>query len=176
MIDGNFTFMNTNEFCKSCRKPKAIYDCGICHEHTCKSCTQFMGEDHFSFLKKVPKELTHTTYCPQCFEEKVREPFEAYNHTMEQAKEILFFTKEQTKMTSKLKRNEEPYHVENCEDQDEALMRMSFFAVQGNFNALIDVQFHHKKIIVGSHKKTVWSATAIPVSVDPNSIRDYSSP
>lgn len=165
--------MSTTEFCKSCRKPKAIYLCGICQENTCKSCTQFLGEDHFSFLKKVPKELSHTNYCPSCFEEKVHEPLDAYNQTMEQARDILIFTKEQSKITSKLKRNELPYQVENCEDQQEALMRMSFFAVQGNFNALIDIQFNSKKILVGSHKKTVWSATAVPITVDPSTIRDY---
>ena len=92
---------------------------------------------------------------------------------MEQAKEILVFTKEQSKITSRLKRNEDPYLVENCADQEEAVMRMSFYAVQGNFNALIDIQFISKKIIVGSHKKVVWSATAMPITVDPSSIRDY---
>lgn len=92
---------------------------------------------------------------------------------MEQAKEILVFTKEQSKITSRLKRNEDPYLVENCADQEEALMRMSFYAVQGNFNALIDIQYISKKIVIGSHKKAVWSATAVPITVDPSTIRDY---
>lgn len=158
--------------CKTCRKPKASYDCGLCQDHICKSCAHFVGEDHFAFLKKVPAELKHATYCVNCFDETVREPLETYDATLEKAKDIIIFSKAQSKITSRLVRKAEPYHVENCEDEQEAIMRMSFYAVQDDYNALIDIVVNTKKIVVGSHKKTVYSATAIPVNMDPNSIRD----
>lgn len=164
---------NTLNICKTCRKPKAHYNCGICQECTCKSCTQFLGEETFSFLKKVPAELTHSNYCNQCYEEKVQASLDEYNHKMEAAREIYIFTKEQSKQTRLLQRKEMPYKVENCDDQEEALMRMSFQAVEGGFNALIDIQFTSKKVVSGSHKKLVWSATAIPVTIDPDRVSGY---
>lgn len=161
------------ELCKTCHKPKANYECGICHEHTCKNCTHFLGEDQFSFLKKVPENLTFPYYCNPCFEENVREPLEDYEATMEKAKEIIIFSKSQSKETSRYSRQAQPYSVEACEDEEEAILKMSFFAVQDNYNALIDIVLKPKKIIVGSHKKTIYSATAIPVNVDPKSLKDF---
>jgi hypothetical protein len=161
--------------CKTCHKPKANYACGICEEPICKTCTEFLTET-FSFLKKVPVELTHSSYCTVCFDQSVRAPLDAYNETMEAAKEIIIYSKEQSKLTRGLKRLEDPLKVENCEDEEEALMRMSFDAVKMNFNALIDVQFKTSKIIIGSHKKTMVSATAVPVTLDPTQIRGHLDP
>lgn len=160
-------------FCKTCRKPKAPYTCGLCQEHVCKSCAEFLDQDAFAFLKKIPEELTHTAYCSNCFDDKVAAPLADYNQALEKARDIYIFTKDQTKQTRLLKRKEEPYHVENCEDEEEAIMRMSFMAVQAHFNAVIDIQLNSKKIIVGSHKKTIWSGTGVPITIDPNAVGEY---
>jgi len=95
---------------------------------------------------------------------------------MEKAKEVIIYSKVQTKLTRYLKRKAEPYSVDNCEDESEALLRMSFFAVQANFNALIDVELKNRKLTAGSHKKTIWSATAVPVTIDPKEIRGHEDP
>ncbi len=166
--------MNKNQnTCTNCRKPKANYNCGICTDSICKSCAQFLPEDSFSFLNVIPEELTHTCYCSQCFVEKVDNPLADYNQKMEEAKEIYIFTKEQSKQTRLLQRKEAPYSVEDCQDEEEALMRMSFKAVQEGFNALIDLQFTTKKIIVGSHKKLVWSGTGVPITINPDKVSGY---
>jgi hypothetical protein len=158
--------------CKTCRKPKASFHCGLCQDAICKTCTQFMVEGSFSFLKKIPEELTHPTYCSQCFDEQVSTPLNDYNEALEKAKDIIVFTKAQSKATRLLKRKADPYLVENCEDEQEALMRISFYAVQEKYNALLDVEIKTKKIIVGSHKKTIFSASATPINVDPTRVRD----
>lgn len=168
--------MTTPLICKTCRKPKASFECGLCHEHMCKGCTQFLTENSFAFLKNVPTDLTFFHYCTNCFDEKVSAPLNDYNETMEKAKEIILYSKEQTKLTRLLKRKEEPYFVENCEDEQEAIMRMSFLAVQGKFNALIDLELKNKKIIVGSHKKTIFSGVAVPITIDPTKIRGHVDP
>lgn len=80
--------------------------------------------------------------------------------------------KSQSKATFFLKRKAPPYHVENCEDKEEVLLRMSFFAVQDNYNTLIDVEMKSSKIIVGSHKKAMWAGSGIPISIDPKIIQD----
>ena len=158
--------------CKTCRKTKAPYTCGLCEDHICKSCTQFLGEDHFSFLRKIPTELTFTTYCYNCFDDKVAGPLADYNETMEKAKEVLVFTKEQSKLTRLLRRVEPPYHVENCDDKEQALMKMSFYAIQDKYNALVDVAFKSKKIILGSHKKSMWEASGVAMNVNPREVRE----
>lgn len=164
------------ELCKTCRKPKANYHCGICQDPTCKACTHFVGEDTFSYLKKVPEILTHTTYCTPCFDETVSETLNNYNATMDKARDIIIYSKDQSKITRFLKRKEPPYQVENCEDEQEAVMRLSFKAAEAGFNCLIDVQFTTKKTIVGSHKKTIYAATAVPITIDPNEIRGHEDP
>lgn len=164
--------MTPAQICKTCRKPKANYPCGICEEHVCKSCAHFMG-DGFSFLKKIPKDLSHQTYCSHCYDDKVSQAHADYNATMEKAKEVIVFTKERSKLTGHLKRKEDPVTVEDCEDEEETLMRLAFFAAQEDFNCILDVKITHRKIIVGSHKKTIFSGTAIPITIDPSKVREF---
>lgn len=165
--------MKLEKICTTCRKPKANYECGSCHVEICKSCSHFVGIDTFSFLKKIPKELTHSIYCNQCFDQHVSAPLSDYEETLERAKEVIVFSKDETKKTAHIKRKEEPYFVEDCEDKDEAIQRLAFFAAADGFNCLLDIQISHRKIIVGSHKKTVFSAKGIPVNIDPSEVREY---
>ncbi len=165
-----------NQVCCSCKKPKAPYECGICHQHACKACTQFLGEDYFSYLRVIPADLKHTNYCPQCYEEKIAAAREDYDATMEKAKDIIIYSKDQAKLTRLLKPKSPPYFVENCEDEKEALMRMSFFAVQDNFNCLMTVQFKSSKLINASHKKTLVAAQGTPITIDPTKIRGHIDP
>ena len=162
-----------SSICKTCKKPKANFDCGVCHESVCKSCGHFVGEDAFSFLPKVPEVLKHPVYCTHCFDENVNTPLQEYEDTMEKAREVIIFNKDESKRTGHIKRKEEPYKVEDCEDEDETVMRLAFFAARDGFNCLLDVQISHRKIIVGSHKKTIFSGTAIPVTIDPSEVREY---
>ncbi|MFP5384801.1 MAG: hypothetical protein ACLGHN_01895 [Bacteriovoracia bacterium] len=164
--------MEFTAVCKTCRKPKAPYICGLCEEHVCKACAQFQT-DAFSFLQKVPAELSHSVYCSQCFDEKIAAPLSDYEEMMEKAKDVMVFFKNESKKTGHIKRKEEPLKVEDCEDEDETVLRLAFFAAQKGFNCLLDVQLTNRKIIVGSHKKTVFSGTAIPVTIDPKDVREY---
>src|SRR5690606_7818861 len=109
----------------------------------------------------------------QCYDEKVAGPFAEYNAIMEKAKEVIVFTKDRAKLTGHLKRKEDPVVVEDCEDEDETLMRLAFFAAQEDFNCILDVKITNKKIIVGSHKKTIFSGSAIPITIDPSKVREY---
>jgi uncharacterized protein YbjQ (UPF0145 family) len=138
----------------------------------CKTHTHF-AEGTFSFLKKIPKDLTFPTYCDVCFDEKVAGPLAEYEATMEKAREVIMFTKDQTKLTGHIKRKEDPVTVEDCEDEEETILRLAFQAAQLGYNCILDVNIKTRKIIVGSHKKTIFSATAIPVNIDPKEIREY---
>lgn len=126
--------------------------------------------------KPVPEFLKHSSYCMNCFDDQVAGPLNQYNETMEKAKDIILYSKDQSKLTRLIKTKAEPYKVENCEDEEEAVMRMSFWAVEDGHNCLISLQYQTKKAIVGSHKKTIFGATAIPVTIDPNEIRGHLDP
>lgn len=165
--------MNLTPVCKTCRKPKAPYQCGICLEHLCKSCAEFRDENAFSFLQKVPEKLKHTIYCQNCFDEFVAEPERKYQETMEEAKNVMAFMKNESKKTGHIQRKEDPLKVVDCEDEQETILRLAFQAAQDGFNCLLDIQITTRKIITGSHKKTVFSGTAIPVKIDPSAIREY---
>lgn len=91
---------------------------------------------------------------------------------MEKAKEVMMFTKDQTKMTGHLKRKEDSISIEDCEDEDEVVLRLAFLAAKAGFNCILDVNIKNRKIIVGSHKKTIFSATAIPITIDPKAVRE----
>jgi len=160
-------------FCNTCRKPKVPYTCGICEENSCKAHTHFMGEGSFAFQTVVPEILKHTYYCSSCFDKHVAGPLAEYDEMMDKARNIIIYGKDQSRLTRFLKRKEDPYKVENCIDKEEAVMRMAFFAVQANFNCLIDVDLVSKKVDTGTYKKIVWSGTAVPITIDPNEIRGH---
>lgn len=155
----------SNEKCTTCSKPKATLTCGICQDSICKKCTQFVEENFFSFLTKVPKYLSHSAYCNTCYTEKVLPEINKYSEMMEAAKNILVFMKAQFKETRLVKRLADPIHIKECNDYDEIIMRLAFKAVELKYNGIIDVDVVSKKVKVGNYQTTVFSATAIPANV-----------
>ncbi len=156
--------------CISCFKPKPTLQCGFCHSAVCKYCAQFVEEETFSFLPEVPNELTHSTYCPPCFNEKVEPELAAYKQTMLKAKQIDVYYKKQSKETRLIKRFVDPVKVEACSDRDETILRLAFLAAKENFNSIIDVQVSSVKVRMGSYQNLSWSGTAIPAHVLPDRI------
>lgn len=153
----------SNSICVSCQSPKAQLHCGLCESTVCKYCAHIFDESTFSFLAQKPQHLQHTTYCNVCFNQYVAEDLEKYNATMERAKAVHIFDATQGKETRLMKRrNEDKLVVENCEDPDEAVMRLAFFAVQRDFNAVVDVDITATKVKNGSYSKRVWRAVGIP--------------
>ncbi|MEZ0391656.1 MAG: hypothetical protein ACAH59_05540 [Pseudobdellovibrionaceae bacterium] len=152
--------------CVSCQNSKASLQCGICHQSLCKTCAEFLDEGHFSFLSPVPEELSQTTFCPQCFQEKIAPALLRYEEQKEKAKEILVFFKHQGKETRLISRKESLYKISSCPDRDETLLRLAFFAVGAGFNALIDVDLVSEKIRNGSRQHLIWHGSARPAHVD----------
>lgn len=151
--------------CYLCHKPKATLHCGLCTEAICKSCAQFLDDESFAFLKKVPANLAHTTYCEPCFHNTVTPELEAYQATFERAKNVLVFGKSQSKETRLVKRLEDPVKVVDCPDHDEAVLRLAFFAAQKKYNAIIDVDLKSEKVKTGSYQTSKWTGSGIPAQV-----------
>lgn len=151
-----------NNVCVSCHTPKAKLTCASCKESLCKACAQFADQDSFSFLPKMPGGLEAGGYCIQCADLKLRPQLEAYEEKLEQARNVSVFLVNQSKEVRAYKRAENPVEVLDCEDRDEALVRLAFKAIEAGYHTLINVDFSPKKIRNGSHLKTLWSATGMP--------------
>ncbi len=162
--------------CYLCQKPKATLQCGLCTEAICKSCTRFLEEETFSFFKKIPAHLSHTTYCEPCYHNNVEPEFSNYEDIIAKAKNILVFSKTQGKETRLIKRIEDPVSVIKCNDYDETILRLAFFAAESGYNAIIDVDLKSEKIRKGGYQTSEWTGTAIPAQVtDAKLIKDRST-
>jgi hypothetical protein len=151
--------------CQTCHKSKAKLKCGIGHEDVCKSCAQFLEEDSFSFFAVVPENLRHSVYCPTCFDLHVAQAQRDYQELMGRARETLVYYKTQSKETRLIRRTEETVSVLDCQDHDELILRLAFFAAQAGFNSIIDVQVHSKKVKLNGYQTTVWSGSGLPANV-----------
>jgi len=155
------------QLCISCRRSKKnSVSCGVCNETVCKDCDTFIESSSFSFLKTIPEILTHRHYCANCFEAHVQAALEAYNETMEQARKIYVFFTTQRRALPILKKAKLVESVTNCEDRDETILRLAFFAAQEGYNALIETDVTSTKIRNGGHQKTIWKGSGIPAQVD----------
>lgn len=166
----------TSTNCAICGKSKAKLNCGICNDIICKSCTQFLDEDTFSFFRNVQPDLKHTTYCVTCYDQKVEPTLAHYNDLMRKAKDTIVFYKKQNKETHFIKRNEDTVKVVDCADKDETILRLAFFAAQKGYNSIIDVEVTPKKVQDGVYQTTVYSGVAIPAHIDESKlIKDRST-
>lgn len=147
--------------CCICQKSKAPITCGICESSVCKSCTEFLDADSFSFLPQVPAELSHLAYCRLCFDAQVAPALENYQENVTKAADIQVYLKNQSKETRLFKRTEDRFSVVNCDDHDETLLRLAFQAVQAGYNALIDVEIDGKKVRQGSYQTSTYQGTGI---------------
>ena len=157
--------------CIMCQKTKSLLECGLCHEPVCKYCAEIMPDDSFSFLAKIPTELSHSVYCGPCFNDKIATALNSYNKTLEQAKGIRIFDTNQGKQTRFIRRIEKPLQIENCADRNETVLRLAFLAAQAGFNALVDVEISSKKIRNEAYQTLAWSGRGVPVSLTPGQLR-----
>ncbi|UOF00658.1 hypothetical protein [Bdellovibrio reynosensis] len=153
-----------NSSCAICHSPKAPHTCGICSDSLCKNCAQFLEEDTFSFMRKVPEQLKHNVYCSPCYSSQVEPAIAKYDDMMKQAKNLEVYFKDQGKETRNFKRDVPSYKIPKCTDREETLLRLAFFAVEDGYNALIDVDLRSEKIRNGSYQTLNWSGTALPAN------------
>jgi hypothetical protein len=156
--------------CVSCGKPKAVLECEVCHEAICKKCDQILDPKAFSFLKKIPEELSHLHYCTNCFDSIVAPEMDTYNETLENAKNAFVFFITQRKEIPLIKKTRELLKVEDCDDRDETILRLAFFAAQQDFNAIIDVEVNQTKVRNGAYQTSRWSGQGIAAQVDGHKI------
>lgn len=166
--------MSTN-VCGTCSKTKAQLECGICNDLICKKCAHILDESTFFYYDHRPDILKHNVYCEVCFNQNVAEAIDQYNSNLEEAKNIMVFTKSQTKETRLISRKEPALKINDCEDKDVALLKLAYMAVEKKFNSLIDVDVVGEKVRDGSYQTTRWHISGIPANVsDKKLIKDRS--
>lgn len=161
-----FVLTMNPQACWSCSKIKVSHHCGLCNASLCKSCAQFVQEEILNLLQAVPKMLSHSAYCWNCFSDKVAPELDVYRDLHERAKNIDIFKKSQSKESQRIKREHCPVTVQDCEDHDETVMRLAVLAAQAGCNGLVDVNVTSKKIKNGSYTKNIWSASGVPVQIE----------
>ncbi len=158
------------EKCITCGKSKALLNCGICTVFVCKHCAQIIEEDAFSFLDVQKPEMLHTTFCNTCFDEKIAPDLADYQQTMEAAKNIEVYFKDQGKETRLMKRIDVVFKIVDCPDRNEAIMRLAFKTVKMGFNSVIDVDIIGKKVKMGAYQTHSYQATGVPSNIHSNNV------
>ena len=156
--------------CATCRTEQTNLQCGLCLEPVCKGCAHVLATDAFSFLPNVPEELTKGIYCHPCFLAKVEAPAEAYEATMEAARNVDVYFSDQGKETRLIPRSKHKYKIDSCADRDELVLRFAFMAVLDGFKTLVDTHIVGKKVRDGARQTTNYSGTAVPANAKPNHI------
>jgi len=152
--------------CASCKTPKAPQSCGICECSLCRRCAQFLEKHSLTFLEPLPAELGHRTYCGACYNEKVEPALASYTGNLERAKGVFVYIKGQGEETRLMKRAEKPLTVLGCTDRAETLLRLALSAVQGGFNALLDVEIVAAKVRNAGYQTMRWRGTGVPTRLD----------
>ncbi len=153
--------------CATCQEPKATLNCNLCNCDICKGCALLIDDEAFAFLPDGSQEHDQHLFCVKCFDENITPKLDSYNQTMALAKDVNVFFKARSKITRAVNRQEPPVQVIDCEDYDEAILRMAFLAAQSKFNTLVDVDMVSKKVRVNNYKTTIWSGSGIPTNVQP---------
>src|SRR5687768_3347715 len=120
--------------------PKKNLQCHVCASSLHKSDAQFVDDETFSFLPKLPAGVSLGIYCNTCFDQHVRPALDDYNEKMERAKNVNIFYASQSRESRFVRRIEKPIHVTDCADREEVILRLAFLAVQADKNALVDVE------------------------------------
>jgi hypothetical protein len=155
-----------DEFCVSCRKLKVVAHCEACEGALCKSCVKHLDPETFSYLRVIPRELTHLRYCGACYDEKVGPALDSYNEIMDRAKQVFVFFKTQRKSIPITERSKVHFKIDNRTDRDDLILRLAFFAAELGFNALIEVEAVADKIRNGAYQTSKWRGEGMPARVD----------
>ncbi len=149
--------------CESCFKEKTVLVCNDCESPSCKKCSCFIDEDEFEYPELLPERFRDQVFCPSCYNEHAAPVLADYRDILERAKVVDVYDKEQGSETGLIRRVEKPISIKDCDDREETLLRLAFYAAQKGFDTLVDVDITSKKIGKGTYKKLIWNGTAVPV-------------
>lgn len=163
---------STSPTCSTCLKSNATFICGLCQQSVCKKCAQFLDPDAFAFLEQKPGITAHNTFCRSCFDLQVVPEINAYEQTMEDARNIHVFFKGQGKEIKALniQRPDLLLEVKDCVDHNETVLRLAFLAAKRKYNVILDVETQSEKVHDGSYHTLKWHGKGIPAHGEPDKL------
>jgi hypothetical protein len=157
--------------CCVCQKPSSSLLCAGCSSPVCKTCAQFLDDQSFHFAPDKLSELlgadqSEAVFCSPCFDQKISPSLSEYEANLDRAKNVFVFFKTQSKETRLIKRREDIVKIAECNDYDEAILRLAFQAALIDCNALVDVSLDSKKVKLSGYTTTQWFGEARPARVE----------
>lgn len=151
--------------CEICLSKKTAIKCHLCSKASCKLCVQFVDENAFELQDLLPENVRDKAFCPNCYDEHINEQLKEFLKTMELAKNVNVYEKDQGAETRFMRRIQKPIKILECDDRKETLLRLAYLAAKQGFDTIVDVELVSKKVKQGgSYKKIVWSGSAVPVA------------
>jgi hypothetical protein len=146
--------------------------CIACASQLQKYDAQFVDEETFAFLKRLPAGVALGVYCNPCFDAQVKNELDRYTEKMARAKNVNIFYLTQSKESRFVRRIEKPIEVTGCHDREETILRLAFLAIEAGNNALVDVALNAGKITHdGGYKTSRWSGKAIPADIEESALK-----
>ena len=156
--------------CSSCQKPKAVFFCGSCGDPICKSCTEFIEDADFSYMKKIPPLLLQTRFCQPCYASAFLPARRLFSEIMARAKKVTIVDTPQRRPLPVLKNSRELLQVADCLDEPDTFLRLAFLAAEMGFNAVLKVKVEYKKVRVAGYQNLSWSGTGYPATLPPERV------
>lgn len=115
---------------------------------------------------EIPQHLKgQGVYCNPCFQEQVAPHLDEYNQTLERAKEVFVFFKEESKETRLIRRSERSFKVLG-DDKEDIVLKLAFLTARAGFNAVVDIMVTSEKRRDGSYKLLTWRGSGTAARVD----------
>lgn len=153
--------------CLSCRKRPGTYACVGCEDPVCKPCSESLSDPLFTSLENIPTEQIAGRFCGRCFDRDMAPKIEAYQTTLEAAKQVFIFFTTQRKSIPLIRKSKTIIQIESCPDRDEIILRLAYYAAKEEYNAVVDVDVSVKKVRAGGSTKTAdWRGSGYPALVD----------
>ncbi len=157
---------NAQSTCISCLKPKTTHSCERCKGTLCRKCLQINPSNCFSYMTKIPADLSYHNYCPFCYDAVVAPALVDYEATLEKAKDVYFLTRNYPGYIPVVRKANKDVRVDACPDRREAILRMAFQAAEQGFNAIIDAEVEAYKTGGGRYFASLVRGRATPADVN----------
>lgn len=152
--------------CIFCHQPKAGLSCGACLEPVCRRCVLRLDGEALKLRAEKPEILSHSAYCPNCYDRHVSPSLAEYETTLAHARETCVWSKNYRGHIPILKKARKQIEVEDFADKDELVLQLAFRAAEMGFNALTGTEITSRKSRENGYQRTLWSGRALPVLVD----------
>ena len=156
--------------CSVCHLNSSDKTCGYCSSAICKKCSHTCSlEMNEWYINK--KEIHHLS-CPDCYEQKFIPLEENFDEDMQTAKDSPVWPKTYRGKIPMLNRSQKQFSIQDCADKKLAVLKLAFQAIEGGFNALLEVDVKYTKVRDHGYQKMLYSGTALGAMVDHSKLRD----